>query len=92
MVYDSYTTKRTQVYLDEHQVAKLRSTARATGQTVSEIIQGAIDDKLTQPAAGDQFDAALAAAVGVWAERKDLGSADEYVRKVGRDRRGAPTR
>ena len=33
----------------------------------------------------------LSAAAGVWAERKDLGSTDEYVRKVRRDRRGSPT-
>jgi len=83
--------RRTQIYLDERQVASLKSTARASRRTVSEIIREAIDDKLAQPGEADEFEHALAAAAGLWANRTDLGSTDDYVRRIRRDRRGVPT-
>ena len=37
----------------------------------------------------DDFERALVAAAGIWARRADIGSTEEYVRKLRRDRRGA---
>jgi predicted transcriptional regulator len=88
MVYGLYTVRRTQVYLDDRQATKLRSVARATQRTVSEIIREAIDEKLDRPDEGKAFDSALAQAAGIWADRDDLGSTDDYVRRLRRDRRG----
>ncbi len=88
MVYGLYTMRRTQIYLDERQTAKLRSAARATQRTVSAIIREAIDEKLERPDEGKAFDSALAHAAGIWADRDDLGSTDDYVRSLRRDRRG----
>ena len=81
--------RRTQIYLDQRQVARLQSAAKASQRTVSEIIREAIDEKLAQ---ADQpaFDVALRNAAGIWSDRDDLGSTDDYVRKVRQDRRGRP--
>ena len=91
-VYDAYTMQRTQVYLEQRQLAKLKSTARATRRTVSEIIREAIDDKLARPSEVDDFDVALTAASGLWSARDDLGPTDEYVHKLRQDRRGSAAR
>jgi predicted transcriptional regulator len=80
--------QRTQIYLDERQVARLKAVARATRRTVSQVIREAINDKLARPAQADDFDRALAGAAGLWAKRTDLGPTDEYVRRVRTDRRG----
>ena len=89
MVYALYTVQRTQIYLDERQLARLRSAARATRRSVSEIIREAIDDQLARPEEKDEFESALAAAIGLWTNRTDLESTDDYVRRIRRDRRGA---
>jgi len=91
MVYDLYTMRRTQVYLDDRQATKLRSVARATQRTVSEIIREAIDEKLDRPSEAKAFDLALSQVAGIWSDR-DLGSTDDYVRRLRRDRRGRPAR
>ena len=87
-MYNSYTMRRTQVYLDDRQATKLRAAARATQRTVSAIIREAIDEKLERPSDAKEFDLALAHAAGIWAGRDDLGSTDEYVRRIRSDRRG----
>ncbi|MDQ2942299.1 MAG: ribbon-helix-helix domain-containing protein [Candidatus Dormibacteraeota bacterium] len=83
--------KRTQIYLDQGQVAWLRSAARASQRTVSEIVREAIDEKLAHPDE-PEFDAALRNAAGIWSDRDDLGSTAEYVRRIRQDRRGRPAR
>ncbi len=81
--------RRTQIYLDDQQVAQLKAAARTSSKTVSEIIRDAIDEKLARTEEPDDFERALAAAAGVWARRTDLDSADDYVRRLRRDRRGS---
>jgi predicted transcriptional regulator len=51
--------RRTQVCLDDRQATKLKSVARATQRTVSEIIREAIDEKLERPDEASAFDSAL---------------------------------
>jgi predicted transcriptional regulator len=84
-----YTMRRTQIYLDDQQVAQLKAAARTSSKTVSQVIRDAIDEKLARAEEPDDFERALAAAAGIWAARKDLGSVDDYVRRVRRDRRGS---
>ena len=91
-MYDLYTVQRTQIYLDERQVTKLRAAATATHRTVSEIVREAIDEKLARPDDTEPFDAALARASGIWADRDDFGPTDEYVRRLRQDRRGSTGR
>lgn len=89
VVYALYTVRRTQIYLDERQLARLKTSARAARRSVSEIIREAIDDQLARPGEPDEFEGALAAAVGLWANRTDLDTTDDYVCRIRRDRRGA---
>jgi Arc/MetJ-type ribon-helix-helix transcriptional regulator len=84
-----YTMRRTQIYLDDKQVAQLKAAARMSSRTVSDVIRDAIDEKLARAEEPDDFERALTAAAGIWAARKDLGSVDDYVRRVRRDRRGS---
>ena len=83
--------KRTQIYLEQSQVARLRSAAKASQRTVSEIVREAIDEKLEHPDE-PEFEAALRNAAGIWSDRDDLGTSEEYVRKIRQDRRGRPVR
>jgi predicted transcriptional regulator len=81
--------RRRQIYLDDKQVAQLKAAAKTSSRSVSEIIRDAIDEKLARPEKGDDFDGALAAAAGIWAKRTDIGSTDQYLRRLRKDRRGA---
>jgi len=87
-VYASYTMERTQIYLEKSQLSRLRSAARSTHRTVSDVVREAIDEKLAQPSPSVPFEEMLKRATGVWAERKDLGSTEDYVRARRLDRRG----
>jgi hypothetical protein len=79
MVYDSYTMRRTQVYLDPGQVEQLARRARASGMTRSTMIREAIASYLSTPDEADElvrFRAALDAA----GERPiDLPEGQRYV-------------
>jgi len=89
-MYNSYTVQRTQVYLEERQLAELRSIARASGRTVSDVIRDAIDDRLARPADEVGFDLVLDQATGIWAGRDDLVETDALLRMLREDRRGQP--
>ena len=89
MVYNTYTMRRHQIYLDDKQVAQLKAAAKTSARSVSEIIRDAIGEKLARAEETDDFERALVAAAGIWARRADIGSTEEYVRKLRRDRRGA---
>lgn len=81
--------RRTQIYLDDKQVAQLKAAARTSSRSVSEVIRAAIDEKLARGEEPDDFERALTAAAGIWARRTDLDSTDDYVRGLRRDRRGS---
>jgi predicted DNA-binding protein len=48
-MYDTYIVKRTQIYLDEDQAARLARRAQAQGSTVSSVIREAIEAYLSDP-------------------------------------------
>ncbi len=82
-MYVMYIMKRTQIYLDESQDARLARRARAAGTTKSDLIREAIDAYLAGPAdEGAQllaFRAAVRAAAGT-ASR--LPSGRRYVDEI----------
>jgi predicted transcriptional regulator len=82
--------RRRQIYLDDRQVAQLKAAAKTSSRSVSEIIRDAIDEKLARPTKGDDFEDALAAVAGIWAKRTDIGTTDQYLRRLRKDRRGSP--
>jgi metal-responsive CopG/Arc/MetJ family transcriptional regulator len=89
-MYNTYTMRRRQIYLDDKQVAQLRAAAKTSARSVSEIIRDAIDEKLARGDEADDFERTLTGVAGIWARRDDIGSTDQYVRNLRRDRRGAP--
>jgi predicted DNA-binding protein len=48
-MYISYIMKRTQIYLDQDQDARLATRARAAGTTKSTLIRNAIEEYLAKP-------------------------------------------
>jgi predicted DNA-binding protein len=48
-MYDSYIMKRTQIYLDEEQAARLARRAHARGTTSSRLIREAVEEYLSGP-------------------------------------------
>lgn len=62
---------RTQIYLTTTQQRRLRSLARATGRSVSDLIRLAIDRILDQGASADRL-TLLRQARGIWKDRTDL--------------------
>jgi hypothetical protein len=87
MVYTIYTMRRTQIYLDDEQILELKRRARQARRRVSAIIREAIDEKLAEPVPSVESDDAFKAAFGIWRDRTDLGSTDEYVRRLRQDTR-----
>jgi hypothetical protein len=79
--------RRTQLYLEEAMWKMLSARARQQRTTVSELVREAVQEKFGD--VGERRRAAMQAFVGIWADRKDLGSAEEYVRALRRDTRPA---
>ena len=59
----SYIVKRTQIYLDEGQAARLDERAGADGTTRSELIRRAVDAYLGQPPEAEEWRARWKAAI-----------------------------
>ncbi len=77
--------KRTQLYLDEKTWKSLEVRSRQLGVSVSELVRQAVREKYVTSVANRSQ--AMAAWVGTWKDRKDLPSAETYVRKLRRGRR-----
>ena len=76
---------RTQLYLEEEMHRRLRELASRRGQTVSDLVRDAV-----ARAYGPVHDERLATLQGItslWHDRDDLGTTDEYVRRLRRDTR-----
>jgi predicted DNA-binding protein len=84
-VYGSYIVKRTQIYLDEDQDARLRRRAAAVGVTKSTLIRQAVDALLDGPA-GDPILLARFRAALEEVERQPVSLPDgrEYVEDLRR--------
>lgn len=75
---------RTQLYLDEVLHARLKELARQQGRTISELVREA----LMRAYGGDdlsQQQNSVEGIFGLWRDRDDLGTTDEYVRRLRRD-------
>ena len=75
---------RTQIYLDEPMHARLREMARQQGKSVSDLIREALARSYGVDTLSEDLKA-LEAVTGIWRDRKDLGTTDEYVRRLRKD-------
>jgi hypothetical protein len=84
----TYTTgvKRTQLYLDEEMARLLAAEGRRRGTTVSELVRDAIVRRYGRQAKEDRG-AIIERLAGVWADRKDIGDGDDFVRRMRRSAR-----
>ena len=82
-MYDIYTVRRTQIYLDEDQGERLAAAAAEAGTTVSALIRDAIDRYLGAEASGS-LRAALTEAAGC---APHLPSGADYVDAIRPDYR-----
>jgi hypothetical protein len=74
---------RTQIYLTVTEQRRLKSLARATGRSVSDLIRSAIDRMLTHGASQDRL-SLLRRARGIWKNRSDLPDFAEIRRESDR--------
>jgi predicted transcriptional regulator len=79
MVY-TYIMERTQIYLSAMQAAVLDREARRRRQTRSHLIREAIDKVYLSEPSSDEWQQALEASFGAWADRRQSGEA--YVEQL----------
>ncbi len=77
---------RTQLYLDEAIHARLTTLARRQGRTLSELVRDALARTYGDRGADERL-STLRAVEGIWKDRVDLGSTEDYVRRLRRDTR-----
>jgi predicted DNA-binding ribbon-helix-helix protein len=78
--------KRTQLYLEEDIFKTLKRIGKERSVTISELVREALQRIYGQERPDDAA-SILREAAGIWKDRKDLGSAEEYVRAVRKDTR-----
>lgn len=75
--------KRTQLYIDEGLFHRLSALSRERRTTVSDLVRRAIEEVYGRKKNDkDQFLKALKASAGIWKNRSDLPSTEEYVRSM----------
>lgn len=78
--------KRTQIYLTNDEWKVLKQRAKQEHATVSSVIRAQIDRAfLERP--GFDFDRALERAFGLWKDREDISSTEQYLRQIRKGKR-----
>jgi hypothetical protein len=72
--------KRTQLYLEDDLWKTLHIQAKLLGTTVSELARQALRQKYADPSASRRN--AMEAVIGIWKNREDIGSAEQYVQQL----------
>lgn len=78
--------KRTQIYLTVEQWRELALKSKKEHKSIAELIREAVSKVYLTKRKAD-FEQALDAVTGVWANRTDIGSTEEYVRNLRKDSR-----
>ncbi len=78
--------KRTQLYLEEETLNLLKSLSRKQMTSVSELVRQAVKKVYLAQRPGNA-DKILEMAAGVWKDRDDLPSTEEYIRQMRLDSR-----
>jgi hypothetical protein len=78
--------KRTQIYLKEDQWRNLSIAKDIKHLTIAELIRQAIDTVYAKKENSD-FEKAIDNITGLWANRQDIGSTQDYLRNIREDDR-----
>lgn len=78
--------KRTQLYIEDDVFKALRRVSKEKAVSISELVRAAINKvyALDKP---DNADLILKESAGVWKDRKDIASTEQYVRQMRKDTR-----
>ena len=78
--------KRTQLYIEDDVFRVLRRLSREKTTSISELVRAAVKKvyALEKP---EHAEDVLREAAGIWKDRKDIRSADQYVRHMRKDTR-----
>jgi len=78
--------KRTQLYIEEDVFKVLRRVSKEKAVSISELVRAAVKKvyALEKP---DNADLILKESAGIWKDRKDIASAEQYVRQMRKDTR-----
>lgn len=79
--------KRTQLYIDETVFKTLEDISHEQMVSISELVRKAIRKVYINEKPADA-DIILKKAAGIWKDRKDIPSTEEYIREMRRDTRG----
>ena len=78
--------KRTQLYLDEDMARLLAAESRRRATTVSALVRDAVVREYGRRS-GEDRSAIIERLAGAWADRTDIGSSEEMVRRLRRSTR-----
>ena len=78
--------KRTQLYIEEDTFKTLQDISQEQMVSISELVSKAIRRVYMKERPADA-DVILKKAAGLWKDRKDISSTEEYVREMRRDTR-----
>lgn len=78
--------KRTQLYIEDDVFRILRRLSREQATSISELVRAAVRKvyALEKPEHAEEV---LREAAGIWKDRKDVQSTDQYVRQMRKDTR-----
>jgi hypothetical protein len=74
--------RRTQLYLEDDLWHALKSRARQSGSSMSELVRKAVRDAYIGSAIDRR--AAMSGIIGLWKDRDDIGNPQQYVRELRR--------
>ena len=82
-----YTVRRTQLFIEDQTLRKLKQLGAARKTTVSALVRAAIDKTYFQSKLPANWRQVLDEAFGLWNDRSDLPDAAAYVRRLRKDTR-----
>ena len=74
--------KRTQLYIDENLFYRLGVLSRQKRTTISDLVRKALEKVYGKRTDKEDFLKALQASAGIWKDRSDIPSTEEYVRSL----------
>ena len=78
--------KRTQLYIEDDVFRALRRLSKEKTVSISELVRAAVR-KVYALEKSEHADEVLREAAGIWKDRKDIRSAERYVRQMRKDTR-----